>query len=1498
MKKKSYIGYLIVPILLGILFLLSDNTRFQQNCLRPALCSLLQKQGLDIYADSLRWHWINTEVELYQVSCRDSSGQVFADAGRLDINLRLMPLLWRQLHIQSIHLDAFHVQISPDLAFSFAPKKKKANPLRIKIDQMLITQSSGSYDSGQTHQPALFDFNHIDIRDLQAKISLLFTQDFQRINIADLAFEHANGFVLQQLQLQASLDESSLLRIPQFRLQLPSSYIVSDSIELLCPSFSLDSIMLMKDINVEAQLSTEDFPSMAKAIQEAGLSQLCANLQILQAQGDAQYLQIGQCLLSTDQDLVAMDGRVDIRSLNPSSMRMQTKWEDLSVHPDLLAYYDALFPEQELSLPEDLLHNLGQTSFSGDFVWDPANISLDGFFSTSPGRFRVVASCHQQQPASYDAHAFIDIPSYHLDELLDNEDFRGETSLRVKAEAKALGTKQAALNLEAKLRSFPYLDHLYQQVDIMAKADLENYYQVSLNAHDDACNLEADFQWDRRTGVSDWKAQVLANHINLQEMNILEGEEEMAHLSFQMDAHLTGDTLERLWGDIQFDSIDFFHHNTSYFLPSVLLSNRQSGDYAHLQLLSDQISADFYGDMNWSQLVTELQSNVLAVYLPSVFTKPMPKTQLDLANQFSFRLNLNSTDSLAKAFSWPVSVVHTANIEGYYYDEKDAFALSVITDSLRLQDYVLTNTHLMIDNKAAQRMDLSLSSTYPSADEHFYLQLESSAQNDSLKMDIQVDLDDKKPFAKSLSVHHFGRDSMQSLQCHSLLNVPYIQWKDALWSLDTTAIDYRDAKCYVSDFAFHNNEQFLNMDGVISKADTDTLLLKVSQLNLAHITQLFPPKKIVPKPMRFGGLITADASLRALLSTPEIDADLRVKDFSMNQAVMGDLDANARWNNAESCLEIESTVNNGDMHVGMIDGAYHITKDSLCLHIDAEGIPLNFISYYLDPMINLSARVHGNVSVIGAPVRNRWDVIASAYVPDGEIYSPFTNTRYSFSDSIFLTPGVMHFNQIDLYDEFNNHALFNGRIAHSSFNDLRFDLSLDMQNLHLMDLPMSDLPFYGEVEASGRARMSGSESDLRLDIDVQTEDHTNFYLSLANSASTENNYSFIEFVDHESKDKSSASALDKQKKQPAKPEAPMPTNLSLDVNLEITPTANLIFVTNQASGDEMRMSGSGTLRLSYDNNDDLQLFGRYELDKGKYGFTFQDLIHRDFNILQGSSINFAGDLMSANLDINANYSVLNVELSDILDEAELNSMNLNRTSIPVNCQLNILGELQQPEIVLGLDFPAADEELRRRIMNIINTDEVLNRQIVSLLLLNRFATTENVQSSADAANNNMSAVMDIGLNSLSNQLNRMIYQAMGSDNLSFDLNYRYDDMAEGLGEWQVAMSSQFLNNRLSINGNIGSREDLVNDNTQFIGDFDAEYKFSRDGRLRGKFFNRTNDSRYFKSAMTTQGVGIVYKESFHSFSELRRKIQSWIAKRITRSKADSDIKTTKQRDKK
>ena len=87
--------------------------------------------------------------------------------------------------------------------------------------------------------------------------------------------------------------------------------------------------------------------------------------------------------------------------------------------------------------------------------------------------------------------------------------------------------------------------------------------------------------------------------------------------------------------------------------------------------------------------------------------------------------------------------------------------------------------------------------------------------------------------------------------------------------------------------------------------------------------------------------------------------------------------------------------------------------------------------------------------------------------------------------------------------------------------------------------------------------------------------------------------------------------------------------------------------------------------------------------------------------------------------------------------------------------------------------------------------------------------------------------------------------------------------------FDVAISYQAFNNRLIINGNLGNSETSSN----WAGDFEAEIKVDRQGKLRVTLFTRSADS-YSNYLDNTQrsGFGITYQDEFDSFGDFLRNI--------------------------
>ena len=158
----------------------------------------------------------------------------------------------------------------------------------------------------------------------------------------------------------------------------------------------------------------------------------------------------------------------------------------------------------------------------------------------------------------------------------------------------------------------------------------------------------------------------------------------------------------------------------------------------------------------------------------------------------------------------------------------------------------------------------------------------------------------------------------------------------------------------------------------------------------------------------------------------------------------------------------------------------------------------------------------------------------------------------------------------------------------------------------------------------------------------------------------------------------------------------------------------------------------------------------------------------------------------------------------------------------------------------------------------------MNRQIIYLLALNRFYTPDYMSTTHG------NELVSVASSTISSRLGSMLGQL--SDNWSIAPTIRSDRGDFSDVEVDVALSSHLLNNRLLFNGNFGYRDKALNNNS-FIGDFDIRYLLNRAGTIQLKAYNRYNDQNYYlKGALTTQGVGIVFKRDFDNiFSFLRRK---------------------------
>jgi len=389
----------------------------------------------------------------------------------------------------------------------------------------------------------------------------------------------------------------------------------------------------------------------------------------------------------------------------------------------------------------------------------------------------------------------------------------------------------------------------------------------------------------------------------------------------------------------------------------------------------------------------------------------------------------------------------------------------------------------------------------------------------------------------------------------------------------------------------------------------------------------------------------------------------------------------------------------------------------------------------------------------------------------------------------------------------------------------------------------------------------GTWSSLYLDGSARTLNGTAINISLDYDEQAQA-YDFIHFVDPQKKE------AEKTVYQPVTDGS----GVTMKFDIETTPDARFQLIYNSRIGDMIRAQGSGNLRINIDPEFNIGLYGTYQVEQGDYLFTLQNVINKKFEIERGGTINWNGDPYNADIALKAIYR-LRASLNQLFANTEEEIYNQR---IPVLCEINLTENLNNPTIRFGIDFPSAEDRIRDEVQQFFSTEEDMNKQILSLLVLGQFYTPDYLRGSYEASSSNLvgTTASEMFSNQLSNWLSEI------SNTFDVGVNYRPGNQITD-DEIQFALSTQMFNDRVSINGNIGNNGTQVAtaNNSDIVGDFDLNVKLTNNGKLQLKAYNHSNNNIIYETSPYTQGIGISYRENYDSFNELWEKFKKFFSRK-------------------
>jgi hypothetical protein len=1093
-----------------------------------------------------------------------------------------------------------------------------------------------------------------------------------------------------------------------------------------------------------------------------------------------------------------------------------------------------------ISLPENI-STLGKVIFTGKFTGFLNDFVAYGNFKTDIGYISSDINLKVDQgpeKSAYSGH--LAVVGFDVGTFTGNSDFLGKTTFKADVKGRGLTLQSVNAKMDGLVTSLDLNGYEYNNIDVNGELSSQKFKGVLSIIEE---NLQLDFKGsiDLASSIPEYDFTANINNARLAKLNLIK-RDTSAVFSTTAVIHLKGKNIDDLTGDIQLGKTRYDENGKSILLDSLQLITTQGELMNTARLRSQIMDIDIAGRYRHSSMLREAEQ-LVREFIP--FVEPPVKTESGQL-RINYNVTIKNLNPLFSIFLPQLQISPGTRLNGTANNTDRTFDINLSSDYVQYEDLVfrqiLLNTStegrsITFENKVSK---IEISDTLHifntvingKTDKFRSLVMVSAASRDSANTRINL--------AAEATYLSTGKTLVKILPSSIVFNAQ--EW--TVDELNTTLID--STTIDLNNLNFNSSNQRVSFNGIISDNKADLLNVDLRNFN----TELLNPFLAIYDFSMFG-TATGSAEFRSARSFPEINSDMYIRNLGIYGDTLGDASIDFDFDTRTKIISALATVDKGGTKSIDINGKYYIlpVKDSVDFNVGFQKTNLSaFANYARDLISDVRGKATGNLRLRG-PV-NRLSLTGKLMLQQTSFVVDYLNTRYSLSDEVEFTNRSIRVKNLVLNDENGNQAKVDGQADHDFLKNFRLQFNITASNFQILNTTaVHNELFYGKAYGSGSIRISGPLDLIYIGMGLKTEKNTQIYIPLSNPEEVIQT-SYIQFV--KSTPKKDIKPIDEVRF----------SGINMDFELDVTPDAEVQLIFDSKIGDIIKGRGAGNIQLEINTEGDFKMYGTYEVYSGDYLFTLQNLVNKKFVIVPGGIISWSGSPYDAEINLESVYS-LRASLYDLTRDSSYTKR------IPVEVHLKLTESLFNPTIDFKIVVPDIDPTAEAQVNRFISTEQEINTQTMSLLVLNRFSPAN------DFANQSGSSSSGVGANAaelLSHQLSNWASQI--SDVVNIGVNYRAAD-AFSQEEIEVGISTQILNDRVILDGNVG-----VTDNTRntsgLVGDFTAEVKASKDGRLRFKFFNKTITNSILNNydSPYTQGIGILYKQEFNTASELFQKLKN------------------------
>jgi hypothetical protein len=631
-----------------------------------------------------------------------------------------------------------------------------------------------------------------------------------------------------------------------------------------------------------------------------------------------------------------------------------------------------------------------------------------------------------------------------------------------------------------------------------------------------------------------------------------------------------------------------------------------------------------------------------------------------------------------------------------------------------------------------------------------------------------------------------------------------------------------------------------------------------------------------------GGILNGKTTLSDIQSNLHYRADLNLREWTLDTVSMGNLRLKATQLINQPLINIEASLGGEGSSVQAI-GQYDIKQRQFDAKAEVIKLEMRVIDPFVKGLIhNSEGYLNGQFRLKGSPEKPILN--GSLGLNNLKTVIDYVNTAYNIeSGTVVFTEKEIDFGTIQMADVTNQVfnpngkvsqplATLSGKVSHQFFDQINMDLRFQTDRFQFLNTTAKDNKlFYGSLLLKTDISIKGNVSQPVFNINARTEPGTNFYVVPLTEEQVISREDFIVF----GKPELDSLGRDTNYVKNYKLTSP---GIDLQLNLELTPDAELQVIIDPLTGDKLVCRGRSDLSIEMDQAENVFINGEYSITEGKYSFSYEQLIKREFNISKGSSIVFNGDPLKAKLDITTTYKT-RVNLTDLVPDY---TSAINQRA-DVQLQMKIKGDLIKPVLTFDILLPdnaqgSLAEAANIRLEQIRSNETELNTQVFGLLLFNSFLSSDNNSGSISNAGEAalLSSVSKLVTNQLNNFANKLI---KGVDlSLGVDAYKPGDDGIINSGvttEVQLGMSKRIFNDRLAIklggNLNVGASGEDSQVLTAFTSDFALEYSLTPSGNYLLRVYRQSDYDALNEGNVTRTGTGISIKKKFKNKARKRKR---------------------------